>query len=74
MKQGGACALQHGLAGRRQHDAGAGAIEQGAAQLLLQLANRDGQRRLSHMQLLCGTVEVAGFGQSDELVQLLEIH
>ncbi|MNV52766.1 hypothetical protein D3C71_1448750 [compost metagenome] len=65
---------QHGFALGGQAYARAVALEQAAAQLLLQLANRHRQRRLGHVQQLGRAVKVACVGQGDELAQLSQVH
>ncbi len=65
---------QHGLArGRQAHAAGA-AHEQGAAHLVFELAYRYRQWRLGHVHAFGGLVEIAGFGQCDELLELAQVH
>ncbi|MNT71466.1 hypothetical protein D3C72_2099530 [compost metagenome] len=51
-----------------------GALEQRRAELLLELADRNRQRRLRHVQALRGAMEIARLGQGHELLQLAEVH
>ena len=62
---------QQGLAGRRQHHAAAGALEQRRAQFALQCLHRHRQRRLRHVQAGGGAAEVQFLGDGKELAQWL---
>ncbi|MCY1228651.1 hypothetical protein D9M72_409780 [compost metagenome] len=65
---------EEGAARVVQDDAAAGAVEQRRADLLLQLADLLGQRRLRHAQLFRRAREVLGLGGGDEIAQMAEFH
>ena len=62
------------LAGRRERHLPGGAVEQRDVQFGLELADRVGQRRLGHVQLLGGPPEVAGLGHRGEIAQVTQLH
>jgi hypothetical protein len=60
--------------GHRELQAARVAVEQHDAQLFFELANGRGQRRLRHVQALCGAVKVERLRKDDELPQLAQFH
>eukprot|EP01136_Pigoraptor_vietnamica_P020049 Opistho-1_new@68405 len=66
--------LQHGFAGGREPQAGGEPVEQEHAEFFLELLDRGGQRRLRHVQPLCGAVKVERLRQDDDLPQLAKLH
>jgi hypothetical protein len=66
--------VQRGCAFRGQPHSLRPAAEQLRAQLRLELADRDRQRRLRHVQPFGGATEVESFGKRDELPELLKSH
>ena len=50
------------------------AHEQRRAQILFQLADRNGQRRLRNMQPLCRAMEIERFGKHRKIAQLAQVH
>ncbi|MCY1539846.1 hypothetical protein D9M68_754550 [compost metagenome] len=74
MKQGAPRFVQRRQAGFGQPDALASADEQLHAHHLFELAYRDGQGRLRHVQLFGRTMEIQRFGQDEKLLQVTEIH
>ncbi|MNF89851.1 hypothetical protein D3C84_723900 [compost metagenome] len=64
-----ACGDQKQLAGLGQLDRGAGAVDQGQAEHLLQRLDPPAEGRLGDEALLRGLGEAAGGGQGDEVFQ-----
>ena len=62
------------LAGFGQHDALADAVEQRAADLLLELADLVRQRRLRDVNALGGAGEAQALGERREIAEVAELH
>jgi hypothetical protein len=67
-------AVQEHLAGGGEVHPPGGPVQQPHAELLLELADLLGQRRLGHVQALGGAAEVALLGHGDEVVELPDLH
>ncbi|MNT58185.1 hypothetical protein D3C72_1956070 [compost metagenome] len=63
-----------GVRGKRRQQALAAALEQAHIQVLLQLADLLGERRLRQIQALGGAAHVAFLIERDEIAELAKIH
>ncbi|ANZ41521.1 hypothetical protein BBK82_41800 [Lentzea guizhouensis] len=72
--QHGAGAVEVDGAGAGELDLAGGAVQQGHAELGLQLLDLLGQRRLGHVQAFGGAAEVPFLGDGDEVAQVAEFH
>ncbi|MCY1185433.1 hypothetical protein D9M73_262100 [compost metagenome] len=66
--------MQHHLARRGDLQPRRQAFEEQHAKFVLELLDRGRQRRLGDMQLLRGTAEIQGFGESEQLLELTKFH
>ena len=66
--------LQKDLAGVRQHDAPARALEELRAHVVLERGDLLPQRRLGHVQTGGGFQQAAGLAGTDEVAQLSQFH
>ena len=62
------------LAHLRELDVFRMALDQLHPQILLQLLELRGQRRLAHERALCRAAEMTGIGQRNQVLEVLEIH
>src|SRR3546814_7826636 len=73
-RQRGACLVVERAAGRGQRDAAVVALEQLHAELVFQLLQLRGKRRLRDVQPCGGRGEAALFGNGNEIAQLTQFH